>query len=193
MARFGRLLGCVTIVWCLACLLLACVSEPVSGEDVPVSADSGGMNLSRTAATPTSVTLMPRDSLRPTTTPDVSLLAPIATLVQEEVEVMSTAEVSPGSQGWVDEALADLAERLTIDVTQIEVVEVKAVVWPDGSLGCPESGVAYIQVQREGLLIRLRVGKRVYQYHSGGGSPPFLCEHPSLPEDVPSSPGLGID
>lgn len=193
MARFGRLLGYAGVVWCLLCLLLACASEPVSGESVPAWADSGGMNLSRTAATQTSVTLIPRDSLRTVNMPNVTLLVPIATLVQEEVEVMSTAEVSPGSQGWVDEALTDLAERLTIDVTQIEVVAVKAMVWPDGSLGCPESGVAYIQVCREGLLIRLRVGKRVYQYHSGGGSPPFLCEHPNLPEDGPSSPSLGID
>jgi hypothetical protein len=53
--------------------------------------------------------------------------------------------------------------------------------------------VAYTQVQVEGLLIRLRVGKRVYEYHSGGGRPPFLCEQPSSRNDVLSSPGLDDD
>jgi hypothetical protein len=113
--------------------------------------------------------------------------------VQEEVEMMPTVGVPPGLQGLVDRAVADLAERLTTDVDQIDVVEVRAMVWPDGSLGCPEPGVAYIQVQREGLLIRLRAGQRVYRYHSGAGRPPFLCEHPDVPEDIPPSPGLGID
>ena len=106
---------------------------------------------------------------------------------------MPTPNVSPGLQKLVDQAVTDLAERLNFDTTEVEVVEAKAVVWPDGGLGCPEPGVVYTQVQREGTLIRLRVGKRTYQYHSGGGRPPFLCENPSVPEDVPSSPGLGID
>jgi hypothetical protein len=117
---------------------------------------------------------------------------PLLTTAVED-DMMSTENVSPGLQGLVDQALTDLAKRLVIDAGQIEVVEVKAVVWPDGSLGCPEPGVAYTQVQREGLFIRLSVGKRVYQYHSGGGRPPFLCEHPRVPEDGTPSPGLGID
>jgi hypothetical protein len=113
--------------------------------------------------------------------------------VQNQVEMMPTAEVPPGLQGLVDRAVDDLAERLTIDKDQIEVVEVRTIVWPDGSLGCPEPDVAYIQVQREGLLIRLRAGQRVYRYHSGAGQPPFLCEHPEVPQDIPPSPGLRID
>jgi len=106
---------------------------------------------------------------------------------------MPTADVPPGQQGLVERAATDLAERLTIDTDQIELVEVRAVVWPDGSLGCPEPGVAYTQVQREGVLIRLRAQHRVYQYHGGGGRPPFLCEHPEVPEGIPPAPGVGID
>jgi hypothetical protein len=70
----------------------------------------------------------------------------------------------------------DLAGRLRIDPAEVEVVEVEAVVWPDGSLGCPQPDMAYVQVQKEGSLIRLRVGKSLYDYHSGGGRDPFLCE-----------------
>jgi len=88
-------------------------------------------------------------------------------------------------------AREDLADRLGIPVEQIELITLEAVTWPDGSLGCPEPGVEYIQVQREGTLIRLRVGTRIYQYHSGGSRPPFLCEHPSVDMELPPPSGFG--
>ena len=88
-------------------------------------------------------------------------------------------------------AKEDLAKRLGIPVEEIELITMEAVTWPEGSLGCPESGVEYIQVQREGARIRLRAEKRIYQYHSGGGLPPFLCEHPSVYKDLPPSSGFG--
>lgn len=91
---------------------------------------------------------------------------------------------SPGLQKLVLQAKEDLAGRLSITDDQIDLVELKAVVWPDGGLGCPEPGVAYTQVQHEGLLIRLRAGKRIYPYHSGGGTPPFLCKQ-DIADDTP--------
>jgi hypothetical protein len=84
--------------------------------------------------------------------------------------------VPPGLEPLVDQAKADLAQRQSTSVDAIEVVEVQSVVWPDASLGCPKPGMAYPQVQTDGLLIRLSVGGEVYEYHSGGGKPPFLCE-----------------
>jgi hypothetical protein len=85
---------------------------------------------------------------------------------------------SPGLSSLVSKAMGDLAQRLGIDPDQIDLVELKPVVWPDGSLGCPQPGMEYTQVPVEGLLIRLQAGGRVYEYHSGGGQAPFLCEHP---------------
>jgi hypothetical protein len=117
---------------------------------------------------------------------------PTPSLVEEDSEMTPSASVSPGLQPFVDQALADLAERLSIEVEQIEVVEAKAVVWPDGSLGCPQPGLVYTQVQQEGYLIRLRVDRLVYDYH-GGGYPdrgPFLCEGVDSGRIVPPSPSL---
>jgi hypothetical protein len=31
----------------------------------------------------------------------------------------------------------------------------------------------------DGLLIRLESGGQLFEYHSGGGKAPFLCEQPS--------------
>ena len=76
----------------------------------------------------------------------------------------------------VTQAQEDLAGRLGIESQQVTVVEVQSVVWPDGGLGCPQPGMAYTQVQVDGLLIRLQARGRIYEYHSGGARPPFLCE-----------------
>jgi len=87
--------------------------------------------------------------------------------------------LSPAENHLATLAKEDLSQRLGIPMEDIELLSMEDVTWPDGALGCPESGVAYIQVQREGTRILLRVGKRTYPYHSGGGKEPFLCEHPA--------------
>jgi hypothetical protein len=57
--------------------------------------------------------------------------------------------------------------------------------------------MAYIQVQVEGALVRLRVDGKLYEYHSGGSRPPFLCEQPAgvppvpQPGDQPAPPPGG--
>jgi hypothetical protein len=86
--------------------------------------------------------------------------------------------VEPGMEGLIEMAKEDLAERLSMAAGEIEVLEAKGVVWPDASLGCPQPGMRYKQVPMDGALIRLLVEGKVYEYHSGGGRAPFLCEQP---------------
>jgi hypothetical protein len=73
-------------------------------------------------------------------------------------------------------AMLDLSRTHKADLADIQVIEVRAVVWPDRSFGCPRPGLNYPQVQQDGALIRLRLRGREFVYHSGGGKPPFLCE-----------------
>jgi len=119
-------------------------------------------------------------------------LAPVASPLAKSVEevIVPTSPtiptpISAGLQGLIAQAKEDLAFRLSIPIEEIDLVELSAVVWPDGALGCPEPGVAYTQVQQEGLLIRLRAGKQIYPYHSGGGKPPFLCQQAVEVENLP--------
>ena len=185
MTRFCRL----CYVGVALCLLCACVS---SGEDALEPVGLGQTSVEDATATPAGVRATPRASLRPPATLAPKALTPFPAIVKEDVEMMPTISVSPGVQEFVDQAVADLAERLDIGAEQIELVEARAVVCPDGSLGCPQPGLAYIQVQQDGLLIRLRVGKRVHSYHSGGKRAPFLCENPiTVDENLAPSPGLG--
>ena len=73
-------------------------------------------------------------------------------------------------------AKQDLARRKGFPIDEIEFVDFESVIWPDGSLGCPQPGVAYTQVQHEGYLIHLRYTGHIFSYHGGGEITPFLCE-----------------
>jgi hypothetical protein len=84
-------------------------------------------------------------------------------------------KAEPDLPAIVEAARKDLAERLAVDPDRIEVVEARSVVWPDGSLGCPEPGMVYTQALQDGTLVRLRYGSKVYAYHGGGTRGPFLC------------------
>ena len=85
-------------------------------------------------------------------------------------------------------AVTDLASRLGIPETDIEVLSEENVTWRDGSLGCPRPGMMYTQALVEGSWIVLRAGGRDYSYHSGAGKPPFYCEDPVSP-----APGSSAD
>lgn len=87
----------------------------------------------------------------------------------------------------VKAAKADLAERLGIEQEEIEVVSVEEVTWRDGSIGCPEPGMAYTQALVNGTRILLEAEGQTYHYHSGRGAAPFLCENPQEPLEGGSS------
>ena len=76
----------------------------------------------------------------------------------------------------VAQAKEDLAARLGIQTSEIELLKYEEVVWPDSSLGCPQPGMEYLQVPSDGALIRLSAEGQVYDYHSGGNRGVFLCE-----------------
>jgi hypothetical protein len=85
----------------------------------------------------------------------------------------------PGSKALVAKARADLQRRLSIKADEIQLLEFKAMVWPDSSLGCPRPGMNYTQVQRDGFLIRFTAQGRNFNYHGGSGRDPFLCDKPA--------------
>lgn len=85
-------------------------------------------------------------------------------------------EVQPGpEQRLLETAKADLAQRLNIAADQIEVVKVEAVMWSDGSLGCPKPGMNYTQAIVPGFQITLSAGGQEYDYHADQETV-FLCE-----------------
>ncbi|MCA9977038.1 MAG: hypothetical protein KC413_14855, partial [Anaerolineales bacterium] len=86
---------------------------------------------------------------------------------------------SPMIQEQVNKAKNDLAKQLGSDAAQIDLVEYQAVTWRDGSLGCPQTGMAYTQALVEGYRIQLQIDGVQYNYHGGAGRDPFYCQTPT--------------
>lgn len=98
-------------------------------------------------------------------------------------------ELGPGLRRLAELAKQDLAARLGVDPSSVEVLTAEYVVWRDSGLGCPKPGDQAMQVLTNGARAKLRAGKQVYWYHSGENRPPFLCETPSAVEPLPYEPG----
>ena len=94
---------------------------------------------------------------------------------------VDSMDLSPDMQIQVDAAVTDLAQRLAIAADEINLVRAEAVVWRDGSLGCPREDMMYTQVLVPGTLIVLGFEGKHYHYHAGRGGPPAYCEKPQPP------------
>jgi len=84
--------------------------------------------------------------------------------------------------GEVPEALLsammnDLAGRLSVEEAAIQVVEAAALVWPDGSLGCPRPGQNYTMALVNGYRVVLASGDNHYPYHAAETGYFLLCEN----------------
>ncbi|HET9915188.1 MAG TPA: hypothetical protein VFQ13_25075 [Anaerolineales bacterium] len=103
----------------------------------------------------------------------------------ETAEMTPTISTDASLQNLIKKAKEDLAQRLNLVLTQIDVLEAKAVVWPDASLGCPQPGMRYKQVPEDGALIVLKANGITYEYHSGGHRELFLCQKTSKEPTLP--------
>ena len=84
-------------------------------------------------------------------------------------------------EALIEKARENLAQRLSIPAGDISLVEAKEVVWPDGSLGCPQPGMMYAQVLTPGYLIKLKYDNRDFEYHAGRGGSLTYCKSPLPP------------
>ncbi len=78
-------------------------------------------------------------------------------------------------QYLIAKAKEDLAKRLSTSVDEIKLLEAKAVVWRDASLGCPKPGIDYIQVETGGYNVLLETGGKTYNYHTNKTNRIILC------------------
>jgi hypothetical protein len=85
--------------------------------------------------------------------------------------------------GLVEAAIKDLANRLSIEVSTITLIEASEVTWPNSSVGCPQPNMSYLQVLTPGSLIKLESGGVTYEYHAGPSGPPFYCATPTPPSE----------
>jgi len=71
-------------------------------------------------------------------------------------------------------AIDTLAADLKVPREKVELDTVRAVEWPNSSLGCPKPGMAYLDVIKPGHKVTLRVDGQVYVVHEAGNRA-FVC------------------
>jgi hypothetical protein len=75
----------------------------------------------------------------------------------------------------VRRSIAQLATDKNIPESQIELVSVEQVEWPDSSLGCPEPGRAYLTVITPGYRIILKANNTQHEYHTNEKNMVIRC------------------
>ena len=78
--------------------------------------------------------------------------------------------------------IADAAERLSVEPTQVTIVSVEAVTWSDGSLGCPRPGELYTQALVDGHRVVITAAGSTLDYRVTGPGSFRVCENPPSPE-----------
>jgi hypothetical protein len=105
-----------------------------------------------------------------------SPVSPVAPSVAEPAVVPNQpAQPVPGSEATLAAAIADLLKQTGIPADQISVDSVKAMEWPDASLGCPQEGMMYAQMITPGFLIVLTAQGQTYEYHTDQKATVVLC------------------
>ncbi|HSG91476.1 MAG TPA: hypothetical protein VLA56_19825 [Pseudomonadales bacterium] len=114
----------------------------------------------------------------PERVPPEALIAPAPVTGEVPADVMETA-------------LRALETLTGASRDSFEVVRAESVVWPDGSLGCPQPGMVYTQATVPGHHIVLRHAGRDYDYRAGRSSYLLLCLAPDargpVPREAPTS------
>lgn len=83
-------------------------------------------------------------------------------------------------------ALADAASRTGIARSALRVVRAELVTWRDGSLGCPEKGMAYTDALVPGYRIEIQAGTQLLDYHASARGHLILCPAERAVEPLPS-------
>ncbi len=76
----------------------------------------------------------------------------------------NVGELPPDLAQAAEAAIKALVEKMQVAEEQIEIVSVESVEFRDSSLGCPQPGMAYLQVITPGYQVLLSLDGQVYDY-----------------------------
>lgn len=117
-----------------------------------------------------------------------SIITPLPSTESEPESPTTMPNLKPGEvpQKFFDAILADLLNNFKVESENVSVVTSEAVVWNDGSLGCPQPGMLYTQAIINGYRIILKAGDETFDYHLSDRGYFVLCDN-SLPSIRPQS------
>lgn len=87
-----------------------------------------------------------------------------------------SSELDPIAMQMAEKAREHLVKKIKLPSEQISVFSIQKVTWPDASLGCPQEGMSYAQVETPGYMILLEAGGQTYNYHTDATENVILCD-----------------
>ena len=177
--KIGFLLSLLTLL-----LFVSCIAENISKPEATMPINESMIESETAAPEPT---LALETAVPPTTTeePRTIRLTPIATSQIELVPTLAeTAVVGEVPESIMATIYKDLTSVQNAQQEAITVVKAEAVIWNDGSLGCPQPGQVYTQALVKGYWIILEGNGRTYDYHATETGSFILCQN-SLPLSPP--------
>lgn len=159
----------------LALTLVACapvsLPEPTTRPDQPDSTPTMPLTFTPEAKPQATARLLPTEA------PPL----PPLTLTRRPPEL---ATVPPTPAPVVGELPASLQETIEADLEErsgsaraaFVYVRAEAVIWNDGSLGCPQPGMEYTQALVPGYWVIIRVGEAEYDYRTTERGTFVLCK-----------------
>lgn len=115
-------------------------------------------------------------------TPEATDVPPTATVPANQTEPVE--DPNPGlnagevPQAIFESVLVDLMAVSGATVEELTVNKSEAIIWSDGSLGCPQPDVMYTQALVPGYQIIISIGDKTYDYHVADSGAFVLCGNP---------------
>lgn len=164
----------VTMIMLTAGLLSACgqaITEPAPATEAE-SEIVGAVSTPTVEATVTPQTLPTQEQPTPTVEPETDPTADSEPRLVDPPEADdSIVGRQPDGTGpdaaLVNAAQASLAGFIGMSADALQLEEVTAQGWPDGSIGCPAEGAMYPQVVTPGYLMIFSDGDARYEIHTG--------------------------
>lgn len=184
-----KLIWSVLLLLLISCTAVTTTDEPGETAVPPTESDEVESEEPSVTETPETEPTPTEDDDKQVSEPVTVDLSDVTPVPLEGTPVVQPAPGNPGLKDPVVQAMIDLSEQVGADVDDIELVSLLEVTWRDGSIGCPELGVAYTQALVPGQQLILRVDGEEYHYHSGKNSIFKYCGDPVPPlESMPINP-----
>jgi hypothetical protein len=119
--------------------------------------------------------------------PNKSMTTPSETPAPTSTPQTSRAK-SQVPEAILSPILNEAAKLANVSPQELVIVRAEAVVWNDGSLGCPEPGMEYAQALVNGYWVVIEAGGRTYDFRVGRDGNFRLCPagrgHPPVQSDI---------
>lgn len=153
--------------------------EVVVATNTPEPADAAAQPTETPETTAAQTTAQPAPSAtqRAAAAPPAAspTLRPAPTNLPALVPTPEPPIVGPVPPELLQAIIADLTGRTGANPADVTVIQAEAVEWPDGSLGCPKPGEAYLQVITPGYKVVLELAGKQHDYRANERGFFFEC------------------